>query len=168
SSSVSSSRKICCTAICERNPRGDPATRRRNATMTNRVGALVLIAGVAFVAAAAGTARAAEAELRQVYITTSSPLEGVRWYVQHMKCEAVPSRRDTAKCDDVELVFLPQPTRGSTQGTGVNHISFSFPDLTAKMAELEKVGVQGSGVRLQRFPDGSMIRDVPNLFKAAF
>ena len=32
-------------------------------------------------------------------------------------------------------MFLVQPTRGSTQGTGVNHISFSFPDLTAKMKE---------------------------------
>jgi catechol 2,3-dioxygenase-like lactoylglutathione lyase family enzyme len=36
------------------------------------------------------------------------------------------------------------------------------------MAELEKVGVQGSGVRLQRFPDGSMVRDMPNWFKAGF
>ena len=57
---------------------------------------------------------------------------------------------------------------GSTQGTGVNHIGFSYPDLTAKMTELEAVGVRGSGVRLQRFPDGSTVRDVPGLFKLGF
>ena len=61
-----------------------------------------------------------------------------------------------------------QPAIGSTQGTGVNHIGFSYPDLTAKMAELEAVGVRGSGVRLQRFPDGSTVRDVPGLFKLGF
>ena len=60
---------------------------------------------------------------------------------------------------------MVQPTLGSTQGTGVNHISFSYPDLAAKMAELEAVGVRGSGVRLQRFPDGSTWRDVPGLYK---
>ena len=54
--------------------------------------------------------------------------------------------------------FVVQPTMGSTQGTGVNHISFSFADLPAKMAALEKVGVRGIGVRFQRF-DGR--RDVP-------
>jgi catechol 2,3-dioxygenase-like lactoylglutathione lyase family enzyme len=126
------------------------------------------MAGVAYVLSGASVARAAEAELRQVYVTASSPLEGVRWYVRHMKCEAIADRRDTARCGEVDLVFVAQPTRGSTQGTGVNHISFSFPDLTAKMAELEKVGVQGSGVRLQRYPDGSMVRDVPNWFRAGF
>ena len=63
---------------------------------------------------------------------------------------------------------MPQPTTGGTQGTGVNHIGFSVPDLSAKMAELEAVGVRGSGVRLQRFADGSMVREIPGLFKIAF
>ena len=98
----------------------------------------------------------------QIYITASSPLEGVRWYTQHMKCQAIADRTDTANCGRVELVFLVQPTQGGTQGTGVNHISFSFPDLPAKMRELEKVGVRGAGVsRLQRFADGALFHDVP-------
>src|SRR5262245_57421010 len=136
--------------------------------MTIKVGALAIIGGVAFAAAIPDPARAATATLQQIYITAPSPSEGVRWYVRHLTCEPIPDRKDTARCGDVELVFIIQPTKGSTQGTGVNHISFSFPDLGSKMAELEKVGVQGTGVRLQRFPDGSMIRDVPNLFKVAF
>ena len=108
------------------------------------------------------------ADYHHVHITGASPSEGVRWYTQHLDCEPVADRPDAADCDGVELIFMVQPTMGSTQGTGVNHIGFSYPDLTAKMAELEAVGVRGSGVRLQRFPDGSTVRDVPGLFKLGF
>ena len=108
------------------------------------------------------------ADYHHVHITASSPSEGVRWYNRYLDCEPVADRPDAADCDGVELIFVVQPTLGSTQGTGVNHISFSYPDLTAKMTELEAVGVRGSGVRLQRFPDGSTLRDIPGLFKIGF
>ena len=108
------------------------------------------------------------ADYHHVHITGASPSEGVKWYTRHLDCEPVADRSDAADCDGVELIFMVQPTMGSTQGTGVNHIGFSYPDLTAKMAELEAVGVRGSGVRLQRFPDGSTVRDIPGLFKIGF
>ena len=73
----------------------------------------------------------------------------------------VADRDDTADCFGVEVTFVPQPTMGSTQGTGVNHIGFSYADVTAKMAELEAVGVRGSGVRLQRFAGGATLREAP-------
>ena len=115
---------------------------------------------------APGLARAAD--YHHVHITASSPSEAASWYMEYMDCQPVSDRRDSANCDGVELVFVVQPTMGSTQGTGVNHISFSFQDLDAKMADLEAVGVRGSGVRLQRFADGSTLRDVPGLFKIGF
>ena len=127
---------------------------------------LALVAAVATLVAIPAIARAAD--YHHVHITASAPSEGVRWYEQHMDCEPVADRSDAAECAGVELVFVVQPAIGSTQGTGVNHIGFSYPDLTAKMAELEAVGVRGSGVRLQRFPDGSTLRDVPGLFKLGF
>ena len=103
-----------------------------------------------------------------ITITAPSPAMGVDWYSEHMGCEPVADRDDAAICDGVELVFVPQPTSGGSLGTGVNHLGFSYPDLTAKMAELEAVGVRGAGVRLQRFEDGSTVRDIPGLFKTAF
>ncbi len=130
----------------------------------NRV-ALALLTAVALGAAPASIWAA---DYHHVHITTSSPAKGVEWYSEHMDCEPLADRDDAANCDGVELVFVPQATTGGSQGTGVNHIGFSFPDLTAKMAELEAVGVRGSGVRLQRFDDGSMVRDIPGLFKIAF
>ena len=113
-----------------------------------------------------GVARAAD--YHHVHITAASPSRAVSWYTEHMGCQPLADRSDAADCYGVEVVFVPQPTSGGSQGTGVDHIGFSFRDLTAKMAELEAVGVRGSGVRLQRNPDGSTFRDVPGLFKLGF
>jgi len=127
---------------------------------------LPFMAAVGLVAAGPGTARAAD--LNHVQITTSSPLEGVRWYTQHLECKPIADRTDAVSCGSVDLVFVAQPTMGSTQGTGLNHISFSFGDLAAKAAQLEKAGVRGSAVRLQRFEDGLFIHELPGLFKHGF
>ena len=95
-------------------------------------------------------------------------MQAVDWYTRHMGCEPLTDRNDAADCYGVEVVFVPQTTTGSSQGTGVDHIGFSVADLPARMAELESVGVRGSGVRLQRNDDGSTWRDVPGLFKQAY
>ena len=130
----------------------------------NRV-AIALLTAVTLVAA---PALAHAADYHHVHITTSSPAKGVEWYAEYMDCQPLADRDDAADCDGVEVVFVPQATTGGSQGTGINHIGFSFPDRESKMAELEAVGVRGSGVRLQRNPDGSTIRDIPGLFKIAF
>ena len=126
----------------------------------------VLFASVTGVVALPAVAHAAD--YHHVHITASSPTEAVKWYSRHLECQPVADRRDAASCGGVELVFVVQPTMGSTQGTGVNHIGFSYADVTAKMAEFEAVGVRGSGVRLQRFEDGSTLRDLPGLFTHGF
>ena len=131
----------------------------------NRV-VFALFTTVTLIAVGPEVARAAE--YHHVHITNSSPAKGVEWYSDHMGCEPLADRDDAASCDGVEVVFVPQSTRGGTQGTGINHIGFSVPDLTAKMNEFEAIGVRGSGIRLQRFPDGSMVQDIPGLFKIAF
>tara|TARA_B100000686_G_scaffold119499_1_gene126585 strand:+ start:872 stop:2632 length:1761 start_codon:yes stop_codon:yes gene_type:complete len=108
------------------------------------------------------------AEFHSVHITSASPLQAVDWYTRHMGCEPVTDRNDAASCYGVEVIFVPQITTGTSQGTGIDHIGFSVADLPAKMAELEAVGVRGSGVRLQRNDDGSTWRDVPGLYKIGF
>ncbi len=108
------------------------------------------------------------ATLHHVQIIAASPTEAARWYQRHLDCEAIEGRRDAADCRGLELAFVAQPTRGSTQGTGLNHIAFSYAQLESKMGELERVGVRGSGVRLQRFEDGSTLRSLPGLFLHGF
>jgi catechol 2,3-dioxygenase-like lactoylglutathione lyase family enzyme len=113
-------------------------------------------------------AGAADAKFHHVHVTAASPPEAARWYIRHLNCQAIPDRNDAADCQGVEVMFVAQTTMGGTQGTGVNHIGFSYADLSTKMDELASVGVRGSGVRLQRFEDGSTLRDVPGLFKVGF
>ena len=130
---------------------------------------LNLLIAAAMITALPAGAQAADADYHHVHVTTSAPSEGVKWYTRHLDCEAIADRTDAVICaGGVEMVFVPQPTLGTTQGTGVNHISFSMPDLAAKMDELEAAGVYGSGVRLQRRPDGSTWEAVPGWFKAGF
>ena len=129
---------------------------------TIRSPGLILLAALA----AAGTS--AGADLHHVQITAASPTEAVRWYERHLDCEPVAHQRDTAACNGIRLIFVSQPTMGSSQGTGVDRIAFSYPDVAAKMAELEAVGVRGSGVRLQRFDDGSTHRPIPGLNRHGF
>ena len=108
------------------------------------------------------------ADFHHVQITAASPSEAVRWYSRHLDCQPVTGRRDTAECDGVGLIFVVQPTMGSSQGTGVNHIGFSYADVEAKMGELEAVGVRGSGVRLQRFDDGATLRELPGMYQHGY
>lgn len=127
------------------------------------------IAAIGFWAAAStATAPARGAGFHHVQIIAPSPSEATAWYARHLDCAPAPDRNDTASCNGIELIFSAQPTMGSTQGTGVDHIAFSYADVSAKMAALEAVGVRGSGVRLQRFDDGATLRDVPGLNKQGF
>ena len=135
--------------------------------MTSKHAAALLIVSAA-AAAAQSAEPAAKAACRHVQITAASPSEAVGWYAKHLDCAPIPGRNDAADCGVVELAFTAQNTMGGTPGTGVNHIAFSYADLDAKMAALEAVGVRGSGVRLQRFDDGTLLRDMPGLFKHGF
>ena len=108
------------------------------------------------------------ADYHHVHVTASNATEAVRWYTRYMDCQPLSDRDDGVDCGGAQVVFDSRPSLGSSQRTGIDHIAFSYADLTAKMAEFEAVGVRGSGVRLQRFDDGSTLRDLPGLFKYGF
>jgi catechol 2,3-dioxygenase-like lactoylglutathione lyase family enzyme len=113
-------------------------------------------------------ALAAEADYHHVHLTTSNATEATKWYTEYLDCQPLTDRDDGVDCFGTEVVFESRATLGSSQRTGIDHISFSYADLTTKMDELASIGVGGSGVRLQRFEDGSTLRDAPGLFKYGF
>jgi catechol 2,3-dioxygenase-like lactoylglutathione lyase family enzyme len=108
------------------------------------------------------------AEYHHVHLAVASPSLAIQWYEDHMECTPIADRSDAVRCPTVEITFGADTTVGGSAGTGVNHIAFSFPDLDTKMAELERAGVGGRGVRLQRFEDGSMISEIPGVFAHGF
>ena len=91
----------------------------------NHIFIAILVAGTL---AAPGLSNAAD--YHHVHITSASPLQAVDWYVRHMGCEPVTDRNDAADCYGVEVVFVPQITTGTSQGTGIDHIGFSVMDLS--------------------------------------
>ena len=103
-----------------------------------------------------------------IQIALSSTNEAVSWYEEHLDCEPIADRNDAVTCGNTNIEFFVGRTVGGSQGSAVDHIGFSVLDLEAKMQELEAVGVRGSGVRLIRFDDGALVRDIPGLFKIAF
>jgi catechol 2,3-dioxygenase-like lactoylglutathione lyase family enzyme len=109
--------------------------------------------------AAPGPARAADATYHHVHLNVPNPEEAAQWYIKHMDCQARPGRANAAQCgSEVYLAFYTRPAKDGSDGTAVNHIGFSFHDLTAKMKELEAAGVKVV----------TPLRDAPGLFKLAF
>ena len=99
-------------------------------------------------------------EDNHVQLATSSAHEAVKWYVQHLPCTEVAGRDDAIDCTGQQIEFVVRPSIGSSQGTGINHIAFGYADAAQAMADFENVGVRGSGVRLQRFEDGTTVQDL--------
>jgi catechol 2,3-dioxygenase-like lactoylglutathione lyase family enzyme len=111
---------------------------------------------------------ASGAELEQVSIAVPSPLQATGWYQRYLDCAAIDGRDNAVDCGGLTVEFLVQPVLGGSQGTGIDHIAFSVPDLAARMNALEQVGVSGTGVRLQRLDDGSTFREIPGLYLSGF
>ena len=126
----------------------------------------VVIVGVGTILGTPITASADD--LHHVHVTASNATEAVKWYTQYLPCESLSDRADGVDCGGTEIVFVARPTRGSSQRTGIDHIAFSYADLRTKMTEIESAGVGGRGVRLQRFEDGSTLRETPGLVRHGF
>jgi catechol 2,3-dioxygenase-like lactoylglutathione lyase family enzyme len=125
--------------------------------MTWKLFALALLIGI--FAVVAETARAEEAAYHHVHLNVPNPEEGVRWYIEHMGCQVRPGRKDACQFGTTMYVaFYTRPSKGASDGSAVNHIGFSFPDLTTKMKAFEAAGVKIV----------TPMRDLPGLFKLAY
>jgi catechol 2,3-dioxygenase-like lactoylglutathione lyase family enzyme len=123
---------------------------RKVATMC----ASFLLAASSFVAAAPAAPNIA---IDNVHIRVSDPAQARDWYVKHLG--ATTSEAATQVFFGKMLIAIvktdnPQPSAGSA----IDHIGLSFPDLDAKMKDL-----QAAGVKIV-----TPMRDVPGLFKLGF
>jgi catechol 2,3-dioxygenase-like lactoylglutathione lyase family enzyme len=103
-------------------------------------------------------ALAESAAYHHMHLMVPNAEEGAQWYIKNMDCEAVPNRNNAARCGTALFLFFVGKPSGPSEGTGANHIGFSFANVDAKMKALEAAGVKIT----------SPVRDVPNLFKLAF
>lgn len=92
-----------------------------------------------------------------MHLAASDRAAALDWYMTHMDAKPHPSG-DRVLIDDVMLVFIERDESPRSEGSAVDHFGVSFPDLEAKMRELEAAGVKVL----------TPMRDVPGLFKLAF
>ena len=98
---------------------------------------------------------AADAPYHHLHLTATDATEAATWYAKHMGGE---SSGQVVDYDGVLVVFFVKEDFPGSDGSAVDHIGFSFPDLAAKMSSFEAAGVKIL----------SEVVDVQGKFKFAF
>ncbi len=104
----------------------------------------------------------AEAQVRtlmydHVHMAVPDPQAAAQWYHDHIGGEWVDGRDDRLLFGRTRIMFLRGDRRPS-EGSVIDHLGFSYPDLAAKLAE-----VQAAGATIT-----TPMREVPGLFKLSF
>jgi len=97
------------------------------------------------------------ADYHHVHLAAPNVAEAVQWYITNMGCTAM-NRPDACQIGATQLIFANRKPDAGSQGSGVDHIGFSFADLAAKMRAFEAAGVKIV----------TPMRDAPGLFKLGF
>jgi catechol 2,3-dioxygenase-like lactoylglutathione lyase family enzyme len=97
------------------------------------------------------------ADYHHVHLASPNVPEAVQWYISNIGCTAM-NRPDACQIGTTQLIFANRKPDAGSEGSGVDHIGFSFADLTAKMRAF-----QAAGVKIV-----TPVRDVPGLFKLGF
>ncbi len=93
-----------------------------------------------------------------VHLAAPDPASAVSWYRQHFGGEPMTEGIDRLLYGDVRVVFSRRETTLPSQGSAIDHIGFSVPDIDVTMKALESAGVKIA----------QPVRDVAGLFKLAF
>lgn len=121
------------------------------------VPALMALATAATVAAP-GAAQTETLLYDHVHMSVPDPEAAAQWYHDHIGGEWVDGRTDRLLFGTTRIMFLPGQDRRPSEGGVIDHLGFSFPDLAAVVADVERAGAKVT----------APVRDVPGLFKLAF
>jgi lactoylglutathione lyase len=91
-----------------------------------------------------------------IHMAVPDPEAAAQWYHDHIGGEWVDGRTDRLLFGRTRIMWL-RGDRKPSQGGVIDHLGFSYPDLAAKLAEVESAGAT---VTQMREPEG--------LFKLAF
>ena len=92
-----------------------------------------------------------------VHLAIADPVKAVEWYIKHHRTPSRPRGRIDLSGDTL-VIFQKADARQPSAGGAVDHVGFSFANLDAKMAELER-----DGVRIL-----APARELPGVFKLGF
>lgn len=92
-----------------------------------------------------------------IHLRVPDPAEAFRWYHENFGGTVIAEASNRLRYGSTRLMFLSGEAAPS-QGSAIDHIGFSVPDLDATIAMMESKGVNVT----------SPVRDIEGLFKLAF
>ncbi len=119
-----------------------------------RVFALVLPLAAGITAASAQTATL---PYDHMHLAAADRAKAIEWYVQHLGASR-HELGDRVAFGKVTMSWFERAGSPSSDGSVIDHIGFSFPDVAAKVTELQAAGAKVI----------APARDVPGLFTLAF
>ena len=118
---------------------------------------LPAVAVLAVFASAAG-AQVETLMYDHVHMSVPDPQASAQWFHDHIGGEFVDGRTDRLLFGTTRIMWLRGQNRTPSEGGVIDHLGFSFMDLTAKLAEVEGAGATVTTPR----------RDIPGLFPLSF
>lgn len=106
----------------------------------------------------AGPAAAQTWPYDHIHLAVPDPTAAGNWYEKNFGAKRNPEGPDRFMLGSARLVFLKKADAKPSQGSSVDHIGFSVPDLDAKIKELQAAGVKIT----------EPVREAPGVFKLAF
>jgi catechol 2,3-dioxygenase-like lactoylglutathione lyase family enzyme len=121
------------------------------------------LTGIAALVALVGLAGPALAQTEtlpfdHVHLTVPDPPQAAEWYRKNIGGEPVDKMNDRLRFGPTWVIFTKGDNATSSAGSVIDHLSFSFADLDAKVRELETAGAKVV----------TPVRDVTGLFKLGF
>ena len=110
------------------------------------------------VIALSGAAVAETMPYDHLHLIATDPAEAVEWYAKYMGGEKMDSDSRLRFGPTLVIFFKRDAGFEGSDGSSVDHIGFSFPDLDAKMKEFEAAGIKILGE----------VREVAGKFKFGF
>ena len=98
------------------------------------------ILSAACLTCSAATSDAADADYHHVHLAATNAQEAADWYIEHMGCEDF-GRAGACQVGQVQLIFAERDPQGGSVSSGIDHIGFSFQDLSAKMTGWKAAGL---------------------------
>jgi catechol 2,3-dioxygenase-like lactoylglutathione lyase family enzyme len=96
--------------------------------------------------------------LDHIHLNVPDQAKAVEWYQKNLGGQPTTEAPDRLMLGETRLIFLKNDKGLPSTGSALDHIGFSFPDLDAKMKELEAAGVKIV----------TPVREVAGLFKLGF
>ncbi len=106
--------------------------------------AVLVAAGRGAATFAAETASEPKSVFHHVHLTAGDPQAAIDWYLRHLGGKIVKvGPFDSVLSNGVSLLFFKgKGDFPGSEGSSVDHVGFSYPDIASKMKELEAAGVQ--------------------------